>query len=385
MGITVTSGVVLGSGLTFSSPGAPPPTAYRLLGWGQNTWGPIGDSSTISRSSPVLIGATHNWAEVATVNESTAAIRTDGTLWTWGGSGTGQLGVNNTTTVRSSPVQVGALTNWSKVAAAKSAYIATKTDGTLWSWGGNDVGQLGRNNTANASSPVQIGADTDWSAVYGGLNGTVVAQKTSGVLYVWGWNSNGQLGLQDRVNRSSPTQLGSITSWTRVSVGSGRVMAIRSDGTLWGWGGTTQQLGLNSSGSYRSSPVQIGTDTNWSRIACGDSATFAVRTTGTLWAWGTGAALGYLGTNDTTNRSSPVQLGAATNWTDVFAGPGTGWAIRSPGSLWSWGLSSQGQMGSGIGGAATYRSSPVQVGSLTTWISVYQGVNAGSIAARQSV
>ena len=92
---------------------------------------------------------------------SSFAIKTDGTLWSWGSNNSGQLGQGNTIN-RSSPVQVGALANWSHPAAAASFAIATKTDGTLWSWGDGGSGQLGLGNTTTYSSPVQVGSLTTW-------------------------------------------------------------------------------------------------------------------------------------------------------------------------------------------------------------------------------
>jgi alpha-tubulin suppressor-like RCC1 family protein len=75
------------------------------------------------------------------------ATKTDGTLWAWGGNGNGQLGQNNTTQF-SSPVQIPG-TTWSSISAGYYHSLATKTDGTLWSWGRNSYGQLGQNNTIN--------------------------------------------------------------------------------------------------------------------------------------------------------------------------------------------------------------------------------------------
>jgi alpha-tubulin suppressor-like RCC1 family protein len=149
-----------------------------------------------------------------------AAVKTDGTLWTWGLNGSGSLGQNNTTR-RSSPTQVGALTNWSSASMGDSCCIAIKTDGTLWSWGNAYTGRLGQNDIVSKSSPVQVGALTTWaSASAGKKNGThVTAIKTDGTLWSWGNNNNGQLGQNDLVNRSSPVQVGGLTTWAQSSAG----------------------------------------------------------------------------------------------------------------------------------------------------------------------
>ena len=112
-------------------------------------------------SSPVQIGSLTTWAKIAAGNNFSAAVKTDGTLWTWGSNNYGQLG-DNTSTSKSSPVQVGALTTWANVSCGDTHTLAVKTDGTLWAWGANGDGQLGQGNAISRSSPVQVGTATNW-------------------------------------------------------------------------------------------------------------------------------------------------------------------------------------------------------------------------------
>jgi alpha-tubulin suppressor-like RCC1 family protein len=144
------------------------------------------------------------------------AIKNDGTLWAWGSNNDGRLGLNNTTS-NSSPVQVGSLNNWAHVMPGSGSFsLAIKTDGTLWSWGLNGSGQLGLGDTTNRSSPVQVGSLTDWA--YAGVTSAgSFALKTDGTIWAWGTNSSGQLGLGDTTNRSSPVQIGSINTWLDIS------------------------------------------------------------------------------------------------------------------------------------------------------------------------
>jgi alpha-tubulin suppressor-like RCC1 family protein len=192
----------------------------------------------------------------------TVARKTDGTLWSWGQNGSGQLGINIGNYDRSSPVQVGALTNWSKISAGTAHCLAVKTDGTLWAWGKNSNGELGINNTYYRSSPVQVGSLTDWLQVSGG-NTHSLAVKTNGTLWAWGNGSQGMLGLNNTIDRSSPVQVGVLTNWVNVSAGNSNSAAIKADGTLWTWGENGDgQLGQNNL-TYRSSPVQVGALTAW--------------------------------------------------------------------------------------------------------------------------
>ena len=138
-----------------------------LFTWGLNANGQLGDNSITHRSSPIqTVSGGTNWKLVATGAYHTAAIKTDGTLWLWGHNGDGQLG-DNSTTPKSSPVQtVAGGTNWKQVACKGSNTAAIKTDGTLWTWGRNTNGQLGINDITHRSSPVQtVSGGTNWKSV----------------------------------------------------------------------------------------------------------------------------------------------------------------------------------------------------------------------------
>ena len=149
-------------------------------------------------------------------------------LWSWGQNNFGQLGLNNTT-YYSSPKQVGALTSWSSVSCGYFHTVSIKTDGTLWSWGNNAFGQLGLGNTTYFSSPKQVGALTNWLSVSCGRYNTV-SIKTDGTLWSWGYNGQGQLGLGNTTDYSSPKQVGALTSWTKLFKGcmTDSTLAIKS-------------------------------------------------------------------------------------------------------------------------------------------------------------
>jgi alpha-tubulin suppressor-like RCC1 family protein len=186
-------------------------------------------------------------------------------LFTWGNNLRGQLGLGNTT-YYSSPKQVGALNTWSTVVSTHSFFnIALQTNGTLWTWGYNNYGQLGLGNRTYYSSPKQVGALTTWLKIAGGLYHTV-AIKTDGTLWTWGNNVNGQLGLGNTTLRNSPNQVGALTNWSSIGGGSYHTVALKTDGTLWTWGNNYRgQLGLGNI-TYYSSPKQVGALTTWTII-----------------------------------------------------------------------------------------------------------------------
>ena len=295
-------------------------TDGTLWACGRNVFGELGNGTTTSYSSPIQVGSLTNWKQVA-VKGHTAAIKTDGTLWTWGRNDYGQMGNGNRTSY-SSPIQVGPLTNWKQVACGYVHTAAITTDGTLWTWGYNSSGQLG-NNTASTtvyySSPIQVGSLTNWKQVAAGHDHTA-AITTNGTLWTWGRNNYGQLGNNTINYFSSPIQVGTLTNWKQVACGDNFTASIKTDGTLWACGyNGLGSLGNGNVTNY-SSPIQVGSLTNWKQVAGGNAYTAAIKTDGTLWTWGYNSSgqLGY-GTF-TTNYSSPVQVGTLTNWKQVACG-----------------------------------------------------------------
>ena len=255
----------------------------------------------------------------------------------------------------------------------------------LWSWGGNGYGELGLGNTTNRSSPVQVGALTTWSNVFGGTNCSF-AIKTDGTLWAWGLNTSGQLGLGNTTNRSSPVQVGALTDWSDAKISSrvASTLAVKSNGTLWAWGSPFNGvLGLGDA-TNRSSPVQVGTLTNWAEVSVGRENVLAVKTDGTLWSWGLNTQ-GQLGQGNTTSRSSPVQVGALTTWSKLSINSHMKYrrnnntaVIKTDGTLWAWGSNLTGAFANGTSG---YRSSPVQVLSGTSgwdWVSVISSNDYGN-------
>ena len=355
----------------------PPPPSVYLWGWGAGSFGQLGVGNTTDYSSPVQIGALTTWSKIDLMSFSSIAIKTDGTLWTWGNNGYGRLGLGNTTGY-SSPKQVGALTTWSTISGGGFGHVMViKTNGTLWSWGYNAQGHLGLGNTTTYSSPNQIGSDT-WSSVSCGYDHNL-AIKPNGTMWSWGQFGNGGLGLGGSFqHRSSPTQIGALTTWSKISADGSSSMAIKTDGTMWSWGNNDNgRLGLGDT-TNQSSPVQIGALTTWSSVSCGGYTGFAaaIKTDGTLWSWGYNI-FGQLGLGNETNQSSPVQIGALTTWSSVSSKGYRAHAIKTDGTLWSWGYGNEGRLGQGN---TTSRSSPVQVGSSTNWRSVSVGIQGATLA-----
>ena len=301
-----------------------------------NSSGNLGLNDRTDRSSPTQIPGTTwpitNDSELSCSGSISLAIKTDGTLWSWGGNYRGGLGAPGIggDDDRSSPVQIPGAT-WKGVCTGGFGQLAVKTNGTMWSWGSNVYGVLGTNQTGGAwpnydaaqkySSPVQI-PGTTWNKIPQGVAYSRYATKTDGTLWSWGYNAGGMLGQNNTTNYSSPTQIPG-TTWDKLYTGKGgtNFASIKTDGTLWVMGrNSSGVLGQNQASAQltaTSSPVQIpGT---WDKISIGSNMSMGIKTDGTSWVWGHNN-YGTLGQNNRTYYSSPTQIPG--DWLKMSIGGG---------------------------------------------------------------
>ena len=297
-----------------------------LWSWGRNYQGGLGDNSVTSRSSPVqTVSAGTSWREINLGNYHSLSIKTDNSLWVWGYNNHGQLGTNNITNYSSPVTTAISGTFWKTISAGFYHSAAIKTDGTLWMWGYNTDGELGDNTVTKRSSGVQtVSAGTDWKQVECGDYHTA-AIKTDGTLWLWGRNDSSQLGVgsADLSNRSSPVQVFNAgTSWKEVSCGGYFTAGLKNNGSLWLWGSNDLgQIGDNGNLLLRYSPTEtISGGNTWKQVDCKFKHTAAIKNDGSLWLWGANY-FGCLGDNTMTHRSSPVQVvSAGTTWKQVSTG-----------------------------------------------------------------
>ena len=289
--------------------------------------GRLGNAVTTGNiSTPVTTFAGgNNWKEVSSGNQHTSAIKTDGTLWIWGAGSSGRLGNAVTTGNISTPVTTFAGgTNWKQVSSGSGSHTAAiKTDGTLWTWGYNTNGQLGTNDSTNRSTPVTtFSGGNNWKQISAGGAHTA-AIKTDGTLWIWGAGTYGRLGNAATSDVSTPvTTFAGGTDWKQVASAGSYTAAIKTDGTLWTWGlGSSGRLGTNDT-INRSTPVTtFAGGTNWKQISAGGNQTAAIKTDGTLWTWGFGF-YGQLGNASITftNPTPVTTFAGGTNWKQVSSG-----------------------------------------------------------------
>ena len=348
-----------------------------IWSWGCNNAGMLGDNSTTDKSSPIsIIGGFTDWIKISASNLFQTGLKWDGSVWSWGCNNVGALGDGNTTN-KSSPVSLsGGFTDWCAICNGASNGFGVKRNGTIWSWGNGANGRLGTNNVTASCSPVSIaGGFNDWCDISAKGYHTV-AIKDNGTIWSWGENVGGKLGDGTTVNKSSPVSVvGGFADWQKISASIVSTGGIRSNGTIWTWGcNNSGQLG-NGTTVNRCSPVSlVGGFADWSQISMGVSHSMAIRSNGTLWSWGAGVN-GRLGDGTVANKSSPVSvIGGFTDWCEMNAGSNSSSAIRTNGTMWTWGLNFCGILGDGT---TVAKSSPISVvGGFTDWNQVDSGTSS---------
>jgi alpha-tubulin suppressor-like RCC1 family protein len=349
---------------------------------GSNSYGQTGIGYADYRTLPEQLGTAGGWRTADAGLGHAAAIRTDGTLWTWGRNARGELGLGGVGSASvNAPTQVGAAT-WKAVSCGDNTNagftLGIRSNGTLWSWGANDAGQLGLGSKGKANdrlSPTQVGTRSDWLAVAasdgvgdvgrhlwgaGDYLDFGLALNSSHQLYAWGDDSRGQLGLGDHVTRLRPVLVPCPDGvWLKVAAGDDYVVALTSNHTLYAWGDdTSAQLGLGATSAV-TVPTRVGADSGWLDVACGsgrDGAhTVAIKGDpatgrGTLWAWGDNE-VGQLGLGTRTPAAAPTQVGADADWVQVSCGASYGddytMARKADGSIWEFGGNYRGELGQG--------------------------------------
>ncbi len=289
---------------------------HTITCWGDNSVDQLGTGKIGSSQTPLTVsGSWTTPAHVSVGGEHVCAIdSSDGSVWCWGRNNDGQLG-NGSTTDSSTPVKVkggggsGFLTGVTQVSAGGFHTCAVKSDNTVWCWGADYDGQLGDGITLPASSsaasttPIEVktGSSTFLTGVTqvsaGGSH--TCAVKSDNTAWCWGYNAEGQLGINSTSNSSLALQvkgvsgIGNLTSVTQVSAGEYHSCAV-AGGYAYCWGDNSYgQLGFDSANASSLYPMEVwewnGTGTSFlpaTSVSAGSDASCAVDSSYYAYCWG---------------------------------------------------------------------------------------------------
>lgn len=347
--------------------------------WGYNADGELGNGRDHEqRTTPVQVSNLTGVVQMSAGGSHALALYADGTVWAWG---VGSLGVPGTG-ASTIPIVIPNL-KAVQVSAGADHSLSLRSDGTVWAWGINARGQLGDGTTTRRYTPTQVAYLTNAVQVSAGDSHSL-ALKSDGTVSAWGWNPSGQLGDGTTVERDFFVRVSGLKGVIQVSAGSGYSLALKSDGTVWGWGANgVGQLGDGTTDDRRI-PVQVSGLTGVTQVVAGSSYSLALKSDGTVWAWGKNAS-GELGDGTNIQRTIPVQVSELSGVVEISCSRATSGhclAVKSDGTVWSWGYNWYGQLG--IGTADVGSNVPIQVLGLTNQTGISAGGQYGESFALQA-
>jgi alpha-tubulin suppressor-like RCC1 family protein len=279
-----------------------------VYSWGDNLRGQLGDGTSIDKNSPVQVSSLTNVVAIAAGENHSLALEDDGTVWAWGYNADGQIG-DGTTTQRTSPVEVfevSDLTDVVAIGAGRTHSLAVKSDGTVWSWGDDFYSQLGDGATTDRTTPIQVTGLSGIVAVEGGWQHSL-ALREDGRVFAWGTGSSGQLGNGSTLNRPYPVPT-LVSDGIAIAAGRLHSLVVRSDGTIWGFGSQTNgQVGDGTTSSAILSPVPLSGPTGALGVDAGYAHSLGVTSDGVVWGWGM-STYGQVGDGTTVTRLAPVRV-----------------------------------------------------------------------------
>jgi uncharacterized delta-60 repeat protein len=347
----------------------------RLVAWGNNGGGQLGDGTTSNHILPASVNQLTGVTSISAGWDHMLALKSDGTVWAWGYNAFGQLG-DGTTVGKATPIQVSGLSNVVAIAAGDNHSLALLADGTVKAWGLNTSGAVGDGTTTNRNLPVTVPGLTNVTSIAGGRDFSL-ALRSDGTARSWGLNTFGSLGDGSTTTRLTPVVVTGISNATGIAAGSFHGMALISDGTVRTWGyNAIGQIGDGTT-TNRLTAVTVTGLTGVASVHAGYQHSIARLNDGTVRAWGYNQ-YSQLGDGTTTNRFTPVTVQNLSGVTKITTGGYHSFAILQDKGVRAWGWNEIGQLGDGT---TTNRSVPVVLAKLPI-ADLISANGASSIALR---
>ena len=332
----------------------------QLYAWGDNTNGQLGDGTTSQHTTPVRVAkpdgtdSTFTWVQAAAGRTHSAAVGSDGQLYTWGDNTQGKLG-DGTTTRRTRPIKAarpdGTDTGftWIRAAAGDGYTMALGSDDNLYAWGTLTGGLGDTAHTASSAKPVRVALPQDAPPAFryeqiiaGDTHAATIG--SDGNLYTWGDNTHGQLGHDDTGTPAAaaapdPQQ---PAGYVQASAGGSTTLAIDRQGRLWAWGRLAD--GTDTATPTRIRPAGTADTYRFTHTSTGRNHSAATGQDHRTWTWGDNTN-GQLGHNTGTPGTPTVIAGLSTTLT--ASGGDTTIAIDTNGDTQAWGDNTNGQAGHG--------------------------------------
>lgn len=294
---------------------------------GQNSSGQLGVGNTTSYTDSVIVSSLSNVKQVAAGDGFSLALMNDGTVRAWGRNSSGQLGLGNTTSVNA-PMVIPGLQNVKHITAGAAFVLAVLSDDTVVGWGDNGSGQLGLGNSISKLSPTPIPNLTGVNQVFTGA-GHSFALMMNGTVKAWGRNSSGQLGIGHTSNINTPTLVPGLQNVIKLDAGDSFSLALIEGGDFFAWG--------DSAMGFQSTPKRIAEMFQVADIAAGRLHALVLTGEGALYAWGNNSS-GQLGTGDSYYRAKPKSIPRLSGIVDIAVGPShQTMVLTEEGAIYSWG------------------------------------------------
>lgn len=296
---------------------------------GDNKYGQLGDGTKKDSNIPVKVKGIDNIVGASAGENEVAAIKSDGTIWTWGMRSNSSI-----------PVQVKGLSKIVQVSTSNSHTVALKEDGTIWSWGQNIYGQLGDRTNNESDTPIQAKGIDNVKKVVAGNSYTMIL-KNDGTVWAWGSNHFGELGDGTNVDKDLLIKVKELENITDIASGGLYSIALKGDGTVWTWGSNI--LGVLGNGTEDDSniPVQVKGLSNIKAISASSGQSAALDKEGNVWTWGlmTGRPR-----EDSLKPMIVEELGKVT---EISIGDNIIMAVKEDNTIWAMGNNYSGQYGIG--------------------------------------